>query len=55
MSCEIKIAANTISRAPRAFCVFEHFPCCTWNFTVYLNVIMLLTSCINFHKNILHI
>ena len=32
MICEIKIAANTISRAPRAFFVFEHFPLSTWNF-----------------------
>ena len=63
MRCEIKIAANANLRAPRAFYVFEHFPCCTWNFAVYLNnyhalnsnVIMLLTSCIDFNKNILHI
>ena len=27
--CEIKIAANAISRAPRAFFVFEHIPLCT--------------------------
>ena len=42
MICEIKIAANANSPAPRAFCVFEHFPLCTWRFTEYLN---------NYHGN----
>ena len=37
MSCETKNAAKARSRAPRAFCVFEHFPCCTWSFAVYQN------------------
>ena len=37
MSCEKKIAAKAISRAPCAFCVFEHFPYCTLSFNVYLN------------------
>ena len=31
MICEIKIAANAISLAPRACFVFEHFPLCTWS------------------------
>ena len=35
--CEIKIAANAIARARRAFFVFEHFPLRTWSFAEYLN------------------
>ena len=42
MICETKIAANAISRAPRAFFVFKHFPLCTWSFAEYLN---------NYHGN----
>ena len=37
MICEINIAANSNSRAPRAFFVFEHLPLCTRSFAKYLN------------------
>ena len=34
VNCEITNAANEYFRAPRAFCVFEHFPCGTKRFAV---------------------
>ena len=53
MFCEIKIVANTVSRASRAFialCV----EFCRIIITA-IKVIILVISCINFRKNILHI
>ena len=35
--CMIKIPADGIFRAARAFFVFEHFPICTWSVAEYLN------------------